>query len=313
MRVICIDDTWPLDRARAIIGPAGAEVEFARAIEGDDVVGVLTYPGGRVGVEVLERAPAVRVVATCSTGFDHLDVDGLAARGVWSCRVTHFCDEEVADHTIGLAIACLRGIVMLDRLVRAGTWWPYPQAPRPVLGSTLGVVGFGAIGRGVIARGAALGMRVLVASEHATAAEVAESGGELVPLDDLLGRSDVVCLMTSVTDRTRGMIDAAALARMRPDAYLVNTARAALVDHEALGEALAAGTIAGAALDALPIEPAPPDEPALAWPRTILQPHAAWYSAESDRRSFDDAAEDVARVLRGERPVGGMVEPTTPA
>lgn len=309
MRVVCIDDTWPLDRASAIIGPAGAEVVFDREIAGDDVVGVLTYPGGPIDASVLERVPNLKVVATCSTGHDHLDAAGLAARGVWCCRVTHFCDDEVADHTIGLAIACLRGIVMLDRLVRDGIWWPYPQPPRPVTGSVLGVIGFGAIGRGVIARGAALGMEVLVASEHAAADEVAAAGGRLVGRDELLGTSDVVCLMTSVTDATRGMIDAAALARMRPDAYLVNTARAALVDHDALGAALLEGRIAGAALDALPIEPAPPDAPERSWPRTILQPHAAWYSAESDRRSFDDAAEDVARVLRGERPVSFLREP----
>lgn len=309
MRVVCIDDTWPLDRANAIIGPAGAEVVFDRAIAGDDVVGVLTYPGGPVDATVLERAPNVRVVATCSTGHDHLDAEGLAARGVWCCRVTHFCDDEVADHTIGLAIACLRGIVMLDRLVRDGVWWPYPQAPRPVRGAVLGVIGFGSIGRGVIARGAALGMEVLVASEHASADEVAATGAMLVSLEDLLAASDVVCLMTSVTDRTRGLIDAAALARMRSDAYLVNTARAALVDHAALGAALRDGAIAGAALDALPVEPAPPDAPERDWPRTILQPHAAWYSAEADRRSFDDAAEDVARVLMGERPVSFLREP----
>jgi len=193
--------------------------------------------------------------------------------------------------------------------VRSGDWWPYPQAPRPVRGAVLGVIGFGTIGRGVIARGAALGMQVLVASEHATADEVTAAGGRLVPLDQLLATSDVVSLMTSVTERTRGMLDMAALSRMRSDAYLVNTARAALIDHEALGRALRDGVIAGAALDALPIEPAPPDAPERAWPNTVLQPHAAWYSAEADRRSFDDAAEDVARVLRGERPRSGMREP----
>ncbi|MGA0121972.1 MAG: C-terminal binding protein [Gaiellales bacterium] len=303
MRVVCVDDTWPLDRANAILASAGAEVVFASEIAGDDVGAVLTYPGRPVEASVLEQAPNLRAVATCSTGFDHLDVDGLAAHGVWCCRVTHFCDDEVADHTIGLAIACLRGIVALDRLVRDGVWWPYPQPPRPVTGAVLGVIGFGSIGRGVIRRGAALGMEVLVASEHASVDEVAAAGGRLVPIDELLASSDVVSLMTSVTERTRGMIDAAALATMRRDAYLVNTARAALIDHDALGAALRDGVIAGAALDALPVEPAPPDAPERDWPHTILQPHAAWYSAEADRRSFDDAAEDVARILRGERPL----------
>ena len=98
MRVVVIDDTWPLDRARAILEPCGVTVEFNTEIAGDDVVAVLTYPGGKIGVDVLDAAPNLKVVGTCSTGFDHLAVDGLAERGVWCCRVTHFCDVEVVDH-----------------------------------------------------------------------------------------------------------------------------------------------------------------------------------------------------------------------
>ncbi len=311
MRVVCIDDTWPLDRAQAILDRVETTVEFSSAVAGEDVVGILAYPGGRIGADVLDRAPNLRVVATCSTGYDHLDVDGLAARGVWCCRVTHFCDVEVVDHTMGLIYAVLRGIVMLDGLVRSGTWWPYPQAPRPVRGSVLSVVGFGTIGQLLVQAASAAGMDVRVVSEHATDADIAAAGGTKADLSEALAAADVVALMTSVTDRTRGMIDAAALAQMRPDAYLINTARAALVDHDALGEAVRSGRIAGCALDALPVEPAPPDEPSLTWPNTILQPHAAWYSAESDRRSFDDAAEDVARVLAGERPLSFLREPDT--
>lgn len=309
MRVVCIDDTWPIDRAQAILDRVGATVVFDREIAGEDVVGVLTYPGGPIDASVLERAPNLRAVATCSTGYDHLDVDGLAARGVWCCRVTHFCDQEVVDHTIGLVYACLRGIVMLDGLVRSGTWWPYPEAPRRVKGAVLAVIGFGSIGRMLVEAGSAAGMDVRVVSTHADAADIAAAGGTKATFEDALRAADVVALMTSVTDATRGMIDAAALALMRPDAYLVNTARAALVDHEALGAAVREGRIAGCALDALPVEPAPPDEPALTWPHTIVQPHAAWYSAESDRRSFDDAAEDAARVLAGEQPVSALRVP----
>ncbi len=311
MRVVCIDDTWPLDRAQAILDRVGATVEFATAVNGDDVVGILTYPGGRIDADVVDHVPQLRVVATCSTGYDHLDVDGLAERGVWSCRVTHFCDVEVVDHTMGLIYAVLRGIVMLDGLVRSGTWWPYPQPPRTVRGSVLTVIGFGTIGSMLVQAAHAAGMEVLVVSEHATPDEIAAAGGRKAPLTDGLAAADVVALMTSVTDQTRGMIDAAALAHMRPEAYLVNTARAALVDHAALGDAVRSGRIAGCALDALPVEPAPPDEPSLQWPNTIIQPHAAWYSAESDRRSFDDAAEDVARVLAGERPLSFLREPNT--
>lgn len=309
MRVVCIDDTWPLDRAQAILDRVGATVEFNREIVGDDVVGVLTYPGGAIGADVLAQAPNLKAVGTCSTGYDHLDVDGLAVGGVWCCRVKNFADVEVADHTMGLVYAVLRGIVMLDSLVRSGTWWPYPQAPRPVRGSQLAVVGYGSIGELLVRTAVGAGMEVLVVSEHGSAEEVAAVGARKAELDEALRTADVVALMTSVTDATRGMIGAAELAKMRPDAYLVNTARAALVDHAALGEAVTSGRIAGCALDALPVEPAPADEPCLTWPNTIIQPHAAWYSVESDRRSFDDAAEDVARVLAGEEPVGGMRRP----
>lgn len=310
MRVVCTDDVWwPLDRAAAIIEPTGATVSFEPEIAGDDVVGVLTYPGRRVDVDVLDRAPNIRVVATSSTGHDHIDAEGFAARGVWCCRVTHFCDQEVVDHTMALIYACLRGVVMLDRLVRSGTWWPYPRPPRPVRGAVLAVIGFGTIGRMLVEAASAAGMDVRVVSSHASADQVAAAGGRLASFEEALAAADVVSLMTSVSDETRGMFDAAALAQMRPDAYLVNTARAALVDHAALGAALETGAIAGCALDALPDEPASPDDPAFAWPHTILQPHSAWYSPEAALRLFDDAAEEVARVLRGERPRNVLLEP----
>ena len=310
MRVICTDDTWPIDRAQGLLERVGATVEFAYEVpSGDDIVGILTYPGCPIDAGILAKAPNLKVVATCSGGIDHLDVDGLAARGVWCCNIRNFCDQEVADHTMALVYACLRGVVMLDGLVRDGAWWPYPQAPRLVRGARVAVVGFGAIGRLVVENARGAGMEVLVVSQHADADEIAATGAVKADLDEALRTSDVVCLITSVTDATRGMIGAEQLALMREDAYLVNTARAALIDHDALGRALAAGQIAGCALDALPVEPAPPGDPILDWPRTIVQPHAAFYSPASELRSFDNPVEDVIRVLSGEQPVGGLKPP----
>ncbi|MGI9187861.1 MAG: NAD(P)-dependent oxidoreductase [Gaiellales bacterium] len=305
MRVICTDDTWTLARAQTILDRVGATVEFAYEVPaGDDIVGILTYPGCAIDASILERVPNLKVVATCSGGIDHLDVDGLAARGVACCNIRNFCDQEVADHTMALIYACLRGVVMLDGLVRGGSWWPYPQPPRVVRGARLGVVGFGTIGKLLIQNALGAGMEVLVVSQHATAEEIAAAGATKATLDEALETSDVVSLITSVTDATRGMIGVRELGLMRSDAYLVNTARAALIDHAALGQALEAGEIAGCALDALPVEPAPPEEPALTWPFTIVQPHAAFYSEASEARSFDNPAEDVARFLAGEQPLG---------
>ncbi len=311
MRVICTDDTWPLDRAQATLDRVGVTVEFAYEVPaGEDIVGILTYPGCAIDASIVERVPNLKVVATCSGGIDHLDVTGLAERGVACCNIRNFCDQEVADHTMALLYACLRGVVMLDGLVRSGAWWPYPQPPRVVRGARLGIVGFGAIGKLLVQNALGAGMEVLVVSQHAPAEEIAAAGATKATLDEVLATSDVVSLITSVTDATRGMISTRELALMRNDAYLVNTARAALIDHEALGRALEAGEIAGCALDALPVEPAPPDEPALAWPHTIVQPHAAFYSEASEARSFDNPAEDVARALAGEQPLG-LLQPVS--
>jgi D-3-phosphoglycerate dehydrogenase len=132
---------------------------------------------------------------------------------------------------------------------------------------------------------------------------------QLVALEELLRAADVVTLHTPLTDSTREMIGAQQLALMRSDAYLVNCARAALVDHAALGAALQAGQLAGCALDVLPQEPPAGDEPALGWPRTILNPHAAWYSPESRSAPYRMAAEAVAAVLDGREPVATLARP----
>jgi D-3-phosphoglycerate dehydrogenase len=304
MRVVVTDPFWPLDEARDVLDGTGVEVVFAEDMGGDDVVGLLTIPDTPVPGDILEHAPALRVVATGSTGFDHIPVGTLAAAGVISCHVAGYCDEEVAETAVVHAAALLRGVHRLDGFVRAGGWWPYPVQPRRVEGSTLGIVGFGRIGREVARRADRLGMRCVAFDPFAPDGVFAEAGVERSELHELLAVSDVVTLHALLTDATRHLIDADALATMRPEAYLVNCARAGLVDHDALGVALAEGRIAGAALDVFPLEPIPTDEPALAWPNTVVQPHSSWYSPGAERLPYLRAAEAVAAVLRGEEPAG---------
>ena len=139
-----------------------------------------------------------------------------------------------------------------------------------------------------------------------------QNGGgaaELVGLDELLARADVITLHALLTDETREMIGVQELARMKTGAYLVNCARAALVDHAALGEALRSGHLGGCALDVLPTEPPGPDEPAFGWPRTIITPHSAWYSPESATAPYRMAAEAVAAVLEGREPYAALARP----
>lgn len=304
MRVVVTDPFWPVEEAQEILAVAGVEVVFTEEMGGADIVGLLTIPDTPVPIDILERAPALRVIATASTGYDHIPVAGLAAAGVVACHVGGYCDEEVAETAVVHAAALLRGIHRLDGFVRDGGWWPYPVLPRRVEGSTLGVVGFGRIGRETARRAGRLGMRIVAFDPLAPDAVFAAEGAERADLAGLLAASDVVTLHALLTDATRHLIDAAALTCMRPDAYLVNCARAGLVDHEALGDALASGRIAGAALDVFPVEPIPSDEPALDWPNTVVQPHSSWYSPEAERLPYLRAAEAVAAVLSGEEPAG---------
>lgn len=309
-RVLVLDPTWPLDWAAEDLRGAAVSVERGERPEGDDVVGLLVCPDIAVGAAELERLPRLEAVATNSTGFDNLDVEALAAAGVWCSNVTGYCTEEVAEHALTLMLALLRGVVELDRRVRACEWDVLAHPPRRLAGAVLGVVGFGRIGRAVAARAAALGLVVLAYDPLVPAAEVRAAGAEpAASLHELLARADCVTLHLPLSAETAAILDAAALAAMRPGAYLVNCARAGLVDHAALGEALESGHLGGAALDVLPLEPPPPGEPALGWPRTILNPHAAWYSPEAYELAYRLAARDLALALTGGEPAGALARP----
>jgi len=306
-RVVLLDPAGEPETVAEVLS-AHPEVSVERREQmpdGADVVAVLVPPEIAVGSPELAALPSVRVVAATSTGFDHLDTTAIAAAGAWATHCPGYCDEEVAEHTIALALTLLRGVVELDHAARDGVWHHAPAPPRRVAGSTLGIVGLGRIGREVAWRAGALGMRVVAFDPFA-----GEAGGlELVSLDELLARSDVVTLHAPLTPDTREMIGAPQLARMAAGAYLVNCARAALVDHAALGEALRSGHLGGCALDVLPAEPPPADEPAFGWPRTIVTPHSAWYSATSARAPYRIAAEAVAAVLEGREPSGVLARP----
>jgi D-3-phosphoglycerate dehydrogenase / 2-oxoglutarate reductase len=214
---------------------------------------------------------------------------------------------EVAEHAIAFALDLLRGVTLLDRAVHAGRYDHLAAPGRRVTGAVLGIIGLGRIGREVAWRAAALAMRVLAADPVVDPAQAGPA--ELVELDDLLRAADVITLHAPLNEHTRELIGAGQLAQMRPDAYLVNCARAALVDHAALGEALRAGRLGGCALDVLPQEPPAADEPALQWPRTLINPHSAWYSPQSSGAPYRMAAEAVAAVLEGREPVGVLARP----
>ena len=248
---------------------------------------------------VLDALPRCRLVVRYGVGVDNVDLQAATERGVWVANVPDYGRDEVADHT--LALAMLRGVVALDRSVRDGTWDLDPARPlRRLATLTWGVVGCGAIGTAVARRAAGLGMRVL---GYDLPTVRSEAPIERVPLEELLEGADLVSLHAALTPDTHHLVGAAALARMRPTAHLVNTARGGLVEEAALLAALDAGALAGAALDVLEHEP--PDE--LGWklarhPRVVATPHAAWYSEEAFHTLKSEVAREALRVLGGGAP-----------
>jgi len=282
MKLLLLDESFPAELL--------SDFEVVREPQ-DDVVAMLAMPGRAVGEELLARLPALRVVGTASVGFDHIAVEAADARGVAVVNVPDYCTEEVADHTLALLYALLRGIVVLDRDVARGGWDATAAGPLRTLAELrVGIVGVGRIGGAVAERLVALGADVW----GNDVAPVLLDGVAFVELGELLDECDAITVHVPLTRETRGLIGRAEIAAMCPGAFLVNTSRGAVVDDVAVIEALRRGHLAGAALDVLPQEP-PPVAPLA--PNLIVTPHAAYYSEVSKERAYDLAVARVREVL----------------
>jgi D-3-phosphoglycerate dehydrogenase len=235
------------------------------------------------------------VIARFGVGLDNIDQDEAARRGVVVRNVPGGNANAVAELTIGLMLAGLRGIVDLHVSTRAGAWSRF--VGRELAGRTVGLVGFGDIARRVARLLHAFGCTVIAHDPYASEDGAQQESVTLVPLEHLLARSDVVSLHAPATPATEGMVNGAFLARMRPDALLVNTARGALVDERALVAALDAGHIGGAAVDVYQQEPTAPGDPLLGHPRVITTPHTAAETAETYARVGAATAAIVLDVL----------------
>jgi glycerate dehydrogenase len=278
-----------------------AQVDVADSIAGAEIVLVNKL---RLTRAIIERTPTLQLVALAATGTDNVDLEAARERGVAVCNLRDYCTVSVVQHVIGTLLLLTQKLREYDALVRSGAWRrgaqfclvEYPI--RELTGRKLGIVGFGALGKGVAHAARALGLEVLLANRP---------GGTPAPgrldLDDLLPQVDVLSLHCPLTPATRGMIGAARLARMKPDAVLINTARGALVDSAALADALRAGRLGGAAIDVLPKEPPVDGNPLLAVdiPNLIVTPHIAWAAREARQRCLDEMAANVEDFRRGGR------------
>jgi D-3-phosphoglycerate dehydrogenase / 2-oxoglutarate reductase len=279
----------------------GLNTPEARAIIGTaDALMVTTHlvPANLIGA--MERC---RVISRAGTGLDAIDIPAATARGIWVAYVPDYSVDEVSSHAIALLLAHARGIPKLIEAARAGSWNNQSVVPlRRLRGQTLGIFGFGRIGQMVAAKAAGLGLEIQAHDRFLTPEQVAAAGARSVDWETLLRTSDYLSLHAPLTADTQKVINAQTLALMKPTAVLINTARGGLIDEPALDEALNAGRLAAAALDVLTVEPPPPDHALLRNSRAMITPHAAWYSEDANIDVRVRAAEEVVRVLSGERP-----------
>ena len=279
------------------------EATLSRRLQhADGVVCQLTDP---VTAAVIEAAPKLRVIAQVAVGVDNIDVAAATGKGIVVTNTPDVLTESTADLTFALLLATARRLPAAERFLKSGRWrrWDIDLlAAGDVHGRTLGIVGFGRIGRAVAARARGFGMRVLYASRSdAPAAVAAELQAQRVSLDQLLARSDFVSLHVPLTADTRHLIGIEQLSRMQRHAILINTARGPVVDEAALVAALEEGLLGGAGLDVFEREPAVPEE-LLAMDQVVLLPHVGSATVATRTRMCTTAAADCAAVLRGERP-----------
>lgn len=306
--VVSDHDFDDLDTERDVLGDI-AEVrnvssDFDASVDDKllDADGVLNLRY-EIDRDLIEQMNDCRIVARYGIGVDNVDVEAAAERDIYVTNVPDYCQEEVASHALTLLLGQYRGVTRYDASVADGEWNRDVTMPIHRLSTqTLGIVGFGAIGRAFAVRATALGFDLVTSDPFVDAETAAEHDAELISFEDLLARADAVTIHSPLTEDTRGMFDTEAFTRMKESAVLVNVARGPIVDGCALRAALEEGEIAGAGLDVFPEEPPAEDDPLRTHERVVATPHVAWYSEEANAERRRKAAENVRAALLGERP-----------
>lgn len=282
--------------------PYSSEAEIPPRLAGCEVAIVNK---ARLSAGAIGGADRLRLIVLSATGTDNVDLAAARRCGVAVANSRDYCTGSVVQHVFALILCLNQSVLAYDRLSRSGTWSRsrsfalFDHPIRELAGRALGIVGYGTLGRSVADVARSFGMRVLVSGRPGTLADELPDGR--LPFEQVLAEADVLSLHCPLTDETRHMIGAAELARMKPDALLINTARGALIDDAALADALRAGRLGGAGIDVFPVEPPDEEEPLLApdIPNLIVTPHVAWSALEARQRLLNQTAENVASFLDG--------------
>ncbi|HMQ32563.1 MAG TPA: phosphoglycerate dehydrogenase [Chloroflexaceae bacterium] len=284
-----VDVRLDLDRA-ALLGAVG------------DYDALVVRSATKVTAEVIEAGRQLRVIGRAGTGVDNIDVEAATRRGIIVVNAPASNNVAVAELTIGLLIALARSIPQAHGSLQSGRWERAKYVGWEVRGKTLGLVGLGRIGTEVAVRARALEMQLLAYDPVVSLDRAEQIGVELVTLDELLARSDVVSLHVPLVDQTRNLLDAGRIAKMKRGAYIINASRGGVVDEEALLAALASGQLGGAALDVFSHEPPDPEADIIHHPKVITVPHIGASTAEAQISAGSEVAEGVAAALTGATP-----------
>ena len=315
MRILISDQNFGDDAQleREAAEAAGVEISVESCRNEDEVARALTrhrpdvllVQFAPVGRRALGSANGLRGIVRYGVGVDNVDVEAAVDLGIAVARVPDYCLDAVADHALSLVLAVERGLLALARDVEAGGWtFRAAGSLRRIQGRTFALLGFGQIARRVAARAAAFGYRVAAHDPALSYDDIRAGGAAPRSFEELLQNADVLSIHAPLSEATRRLVDADALALLPEGAIVVNTARGGIVDEDALAAAVASGRLRGAALDVLEVEPPPPDHPVRRTLGILLTPHASWYSEDAIVDLRHKAIDAAIALLRGERPAG---------
>lgn len=308
--IIAVTDTvFPsLDLAKAALAKLNPTFRMSKSANADDILSVakdadaiiVTY--AKLTGDLIRQLTRCKAIGRFGLGVDNIDLPAAKEKGIAVNYVPDYCIHEVSDHTMAMLLALARKIPLSNKLVQAGRWEMPAVVPlRRLEGQVLGLVGFGNIPRAVAPKAKAFGLRVVTHDPFVKPDVLKAAGVEGVSFDQLMAMSDFVSVHAPLMPATRGLINAAAFAKMKKGAMIVNTARGPLIDEPALIAALDSGHLGGAALDVVTVEPMPKDSPLIGRDNVILTPHTGFYSVEALQELQTKCASDVARVLSGEK------------
>jgi D-3-phosphoglycerate dehydrogenase / 2-oxoglutarate reductase len=314
--VITDYDYGNVDIERAIIEGAGLDLVAAQCKSEDDVIDVARDANAviaqyaHVGARAINAFTRCRVIARYGTGVDIVDVDAATRHNILVTNVPNdWCENEVADHAMALLLALARKIRYYDQDTREGVWrWQSGQPIFRLRGHIMGLLSFGAIARAIATRASGFGIRVIAHDPYMAAGNIEAHGATSVSFDELIEQADYLVIQAPLTSETHHLIGEAQLRRMKPSAFLINTARGPIVEDSALYRALKEGWIAGAGLDDIEEEPAKqldwkPANPLFGLDNVLITPHAAYYSEEAISTVRGFTAHEVVRVLTGQPPL----------